>query len=134
MWVLIFLIGCSWLDWVKRSIPVWLLSFASVVVGMFRICHWEKNTMLWLGGAGVGILFFVVSKFTKEAIGYADSWMILLLGIYLGLWDILWLLSISLIISGIVAVILLIKFKYSRKIAFPFIPFLAIAYIGVMWL
>lgn len=90
--------------------------------------------MLWLGGAGVGILFFVVSKFTKEAIGYADSWMILLLGIYLGLWDILWLLSISLIISGIVAVILLIKFKYSRKIAFPFIPFLAIAYIGVMWL
>lgn len=134
MWVLIFLSVCSWLDWKKRSIPVWVLSFASIVIVIFRVFHWEERAILWLGGAGIGILFLAMSKLTKEAMGYGDSWMILLLGIYLGLWDVLWLLSIAFLLSGVMAIVLLVRYKYSRKVSFPFIPFLTIAYIGVMWL
>lgn len=90
--------------------------------------------LLWIGGAGIGILFFFISKYTREAIGYGDSWIILLLGIYLGLWDLLWLLSIAFTVTGVLAVFLLAFRKCSRKITIPFVPFLTLAYVGVMYL
>lgn len=134
MWLLIFLFGCACMDLKTRSLPVWVLTLASVSIGIFRICNWENRTFLWLGGAGVGIMFFIISKYTGEAIGYGDSWMILLLGVYLGLWNVLWLLSIAFVLSGMVSVLVLGKNKYSHKASFPFIPFLAVSYMGVMYL
>lgn len=82
----------------------------------------------------VGVLFLIISKCTKEAIGYGDSWMILLLGVYLGLWNILWLLSIAFVLSGVMSAFVLRKNKYFSKVSFPFIPFLAVSYAGVMYL
>lgn len=134
MWILIFLIGCACLDLKMKSLPVWLLMTASVSLGIYRVCNWEESGALWLGGAGIGILFLIISRLTDEAIGYGDSWMILLLGIYLGLWDILWLLSIAFVLSGMTSVVLLVRNRYSRKLSFPFIPFLALSYAGVMYL
>lgn len=78
--------------------------------------------------------FLMLSKWTREGLGYGDSWMILILGISLGLWDILLLLSIALTCSGILAGILLIKGKWSKKVSFPFIPFLMVGYVGVLYL
>lgn len=103
MWILIFLLGCAWVDLKTRSLPVWVLTLASVSMGIFRVCNWKNSTWLWLGGAVVGVLFLIISKCTKEAIGYGDSWMILLLGVYLGLWNILWLLSIAFVLSGVMS-------------------------------
>lgn len=76
----------------------------------------------------------MLSKWTREGLGYGDSWMILILGISLGLWDILLLLSIALICSGILAIMLLIRGKWSRKVSFPFVPFLMLGYVGVLYL
>lgn len=134
MWVLIFLTICALIDIRKRQIPVWLLILASVCLSIFRILHWRESTVVWLGGIAVGIVFLIVSKLTDEALGYGDSWMILLLGIYLGVWDLLWLLSIAFLLSAIMAAIVLFKNKWSRKAAFPFVPFLAVSYMGVLCL
>lgn len=134
MWVLIFLTICALIDIRKRQIPVWLLILASVCLSIFRILHWRESTIVWLGGIAVGIVFLIVSKLTDEALGYGDSWMILLLGIYLGVWDLLWLLSIAFLLSAIMAAIVLFKNKWSRKAAFPFVPFLAVSYMGVLCL
>lgn len=134
MWILMWLTGCALIDIRKREIPVWILVLASAGIGIFRVLHWENNTAVWIGGIVVGVVFLLVSRFTEEALGYGDSWIILLLGIYLGLWDVLWLLSIAFMLSGVVAAVVLFRHSWSRKAAFPFIPLLAVSYIGVMYL
>lgn len=134
MWVFLFLSGCALIDLRTRKLPVWILVLASGVVVVFRICHWEKHTFLWLGGIAVGAVFLLVSKLTDEALGYGDSWMIMLLGIYLGLWDVLLLLSMAFLLSGMMALVFLIRNKWSKKVSFPFVPFLALSYMGVMCL
>lgn len=134
MWILIFLVGCAWFDLKTKTLPVWFLTTASVLLGLFRIWNWRNDTLLWLGGAGIGILFFLISKCTKEAIGYGDSWIICFLGVYLGLWELLWLLGIAFTLSAMASVLFLMFHNYSGKCSIPFVPFLAISYVGVLYL
>ena len=75
------------------------------------------------GGAGVGILFLLVSKVTREGFGYGDSWAILALGIYLGLWGVLDVLVGTFCFLAVAALVCLTAKKMSRKHTIPFIPF-----------
>ena len=81
------------------------------------------------GGAGVGILFLLVSKVTREGFGYGDSWAILALGIYLGLWGVLDVLVGTFCFLAVAALVCLTAKKMSRKHTIPFIPFLAAGYL-----
>lgn len=134
MWIIIFLLVCTVLDVKTRKLPVWFMLLGSVAAVAFRAINLGEDTVTWVGGIIIGIFFLMLSKWTGEGLGYGDSWMILILGISLGLWDILLLLSIALISSGILAVMLLIRGKWSRKVSFPFIPFLMLGYVGVLYL
>lgn len=134
MWLIIFLLVCTILDLKTRKLPVWFMFLGSTAAIIFRIVNWDSDAINWFGGIIIGIFFLMLSKWTREGLGYGDSWMILILGISLGLWDILLLLSIALICSGILALMLLIKGKWSRKVSFPFVPFLMLGYVGVLYL
>lgn len=134
MWIIVFLVICTILDIKTRSLPVWFMIVGNIAAVVFRLFNWNQRPGLWLGGMAIGLIFLLVSKWTKEGFGYGDSWMILILGISLGLWDILLLLGIALTCSGVLACVLLIKGGWSRKISFPFIPFLMLGYVGVLYL
>ena len=86
-----------------------------------------------MGGIGIGILFFIVSKVTKEAIGYGDSWLILLLGLYLGASKVLQLLFAASLGAAVVSLFYLWKYHWKRNATLPFVPFLVLAYLGVMF-
>ena len=81
------------------------------------------------GGIAVGALFLLVSRITREGMGYGDSWAIFILGIYLGIWKLLEALSAAFLFLGAAAVICLLIKKMSRKYKLPFVPFLAIGYL-----
>ena len=134
VWVIIFLFICTVLDIKTRRLPVWFMIVGNVAAVVFRLLNWGQNTALWIGGIVIGIVFLLLSKWTKEGFGYGDSWMILILGISLGLWDILLLLSIALSCAGLLALFLLARGKWSQKVAFPFVPFLMLGYVGVLYL
>lgn len=134
MWLIVFLTVCTVFDIKTRTLPVWFMILGNVAAVVFRILNWRQENVLWLGGIVIGIVFLLLSKWTKEGLGYGDSWMILILGISLGFRDMLILLSIALICSGLLAVILLARGGWSKKISFPFIPFLMVGYVGVLYL
>ena len=77
-------------------------------------------------------MFLAVSKVTEEAFGYGDSILILIIGSFLGFWDILALLTAAFILAAAFSLILLIRSRFRRKDTFPFVPFLTAAYIGGM--
>ena len=131
--VLIFLAVASVIDWRKREIPMSLLFIMSAGITIFAI--YCKDITIWyrLAGGALGMMLFVVSTVTKEAIGYGDSWLILLLGVQLGIFRVLQLLFVASLLAVLFAVFYLWVRKWNRKATLPFVPFLTIAYLGVMF-
>lgn len=115
----------------KRLNLLFLLSgFLLMTAGFF--CKREIHPLLLATGAGVGIVFLLASRVTGESFGYGDSILIMIMGGFLGFWDILSLLTAAFLLAAVFSVIMLIRKKFNRKTAFPFVPFLMIAYTGGM--
>lgn len=132
-WImLLILIVVSVIDWRKREIPIWILVVMSASVIVFAMYCKDVNIWYRLSGVAFGALFFLVSRVTRESIGYGDSWIILLLGAYLGIFRVLQVLFGASLISAFCALFYLWKCKWKRDATLPFVPFLTIAYLGVM--
>lgn len=115
----------------KRLNLLFLLSgFLLMTAGFF--CKREIHPLLLATGAGVGLVFLLASRVTGESFGYGDSILIMIMGGFLGFWDILSLLTAAFLLAAVFSVIMLVRKKFNRKTAFPFVPFLMIAYTGGM--
>lgn len=112
----------------ERKIPIWMLAAGGAAAAVYQLAMQKVPIVLVLSGAAVGMVFLAVSRGTKEAFGYGDSLLILVLGIYLGFWSLLYLLAGAFFLSALFAAAVLAYRKFKRKTSYPFIPFLAIAY------
>ena len=127
-----FLVYCGILDWKSREIPVWILTlYSAVSVALTLLCREETWSSILVGFC-LGMIFLAVSKLTNEAVGYADSWLITILGVYLGGQGLTWTLFLASFAAGILALLLLWKNKWKRKGGLPFVPFLAVSFLVVV--
>lgn len=127
-----FLTYCGILDWKTREIPMWLLTlYSGVSVGLTFLLREERLGSI-IVGFGIGVIFLLVSKMTKEAVGYGDSWIITILGVYLGGQRLIWTLFLSSFFAGLVALFLLWKNKWKGGSSLPFVPFLAVSFLAVV--
>jgi prepilin signal peptidase PulO-like enzyme (type II secretory pathway) len=118
-----------------RTIPTGGLVLAQLMVSFFIFYQWfagEIDIYLLIGGVTVGLVFLFISHVTREGIGYGDSWMILILGTYLGLWKLLEVLTWAFLGLALVSMGILALKKMSRKSVVPFVPFLAAGYLLTM--
>lgn len=116
-------------DVYSRKIPVCVLVLANVAAVGYQIAVKKDDIWLIIGGIGIGILFLLLGKATHESIGYGDGWAILILGIYLGVWQLLEMLTVAFILLVVASVFCLVWKKMSRKMTIPFYPFLAAGYL-----
>lgn len=127
-----YLAALSIIDWRFRRLPQSFLIMGSVLAVGLTVM---SENVLWkqcLAGLGVGVVFVGFSKITREALGYGDSWVLCILGIYLGVGKLMEVLAAVwslLLIAGIIA---FVKNKRSGKLTFPFVPFLLTGYLS-MW-
>ena len=91
---------------------------------------------IWMRMAGLALggICFLFSYCTREALGYGDSWLILILGIYLGIGKALVLLTVAFLLAGLVCLVGLLWKRWQRQQTIAFIPFLTVAYVGVLLL
>ncbi len=132
--VLLFLMIAAYKDWKTKRISVLFLFVMSVVMLGIRLLIIEESLLSTLGGVAIGVVFFALSKCTKESVGYGDSWLILLLGIFLGGRRVLEVVLIALFFSGMFSIVHCMRRGWNRKQTIPFIPSLTVAYIGVVFL
>ena len=118
------------IKWKKLSLAALMSGFIILTAGF--LCGRNIHVMLLAAGAGVGIVFIVVSRVTEEAFGYGDSILILIMGGFIGFWNILSLLVTAFSMAALFSIFMLLRKKFHRKSAFPFVPFLTAAYIGGM--
>lgn len=118
----------------NREIPMWLIAAGGILSASLGCLSSETSAVLMGAGALVGMLFLLISWMTREAFGYGDSLMIAVTGIYLGFWNLLYMLVWAYVLAAIFAGYVLIQKGFCKKEAFPFVPFLLLAYMGIMCL
>ncbi len=92
----------------KRLNLLFLLSgFLLMAAGFF--CKREIHPLLLATGAGVGLVFLLASRVTGESFGYGDSILIMIMGGFLGFWDILSLLTAAFLLAAVFSVIMLVE-------------------------
>ena len=130
----VFLVVLSVADVRKKRLPLLLLLSGGFFIIAQSFCDRDISVISLAAGGMTGVFVVCVSMITKEAVGYGDSFLILIMGTFLGFWDILYLLMGAFLMAAVFSAVMLIKTRFDRKASFPFVPFLTIAYIGGMLL
>lgn len=132
--VFILLAACSVSDWRKKTISyVLLLALGIVVVAFAFLCD-GISVKMRVVGALIGAVFLLISKMSREAIGYGDSFLILFLGIHMGILATLGVLFVAALLAAVVSLFFLWKCHWKRQATLPFVPFLTISYLGAILL
>ena len=112
----------------RKKIPVYMLIIlaAAGIISNFTVGEFDikKRIIAMLPG----MILLIVSMITKQQIGYGDGMIILIMGLYIDIDDILSIVLSSFLLSSIAAIILMTVFKKKKNFEMAFSPFLLIGY------
>lgn len=93
---------------------------------MILIVDLLMNKEIWIisGGLVWGISFFLISKVSKEALGYGDDIVIFIIGSALGFVATFQILLFSFLIAGALCILIMAVKRMRLRIELPFVPFL----------
>ena len=115
------------IDYKYKKIPVWISVLGGIIGILF--CVGEKRALISILYSIVpGVVLLGFSWITKEVMGYGDGIVLLVLGLFLPLKNILSIGIIAFTLAGMVALVLLVIFQKKGSYQIPFIPFLAVGY------
>lgn len=124
---------CSMEDLREKKISLWKIRLYAAVVLIYEIGRQIGGTEKiseWLIFALTGLLpgigMLIMGKLSKEAVGYGDGYLTLILGFSMGFWETLGVLG--------TAIYLVIIRKKSRDSQIAFVPFLLLGMAGAgLW-
>lgn len=143
MWdkVIFLIIGIMGVeDLRKRMVSLWkIVVFAAVI--LLAVFHTNmqmtdvEKISCYSAAAGSfpGIMLWIIGKAAKGSVGEADSLIILGLGIYMGFWMVMSILTTALLLVFLASALLLIAGKKSKNYEIPFVPFLFVGMAGSMF-
>ncbi len=130
MWVemvlFLFLMVCAVFDGFNRQIPLAVVWLGMLTAACFRAggAMGETNLMVAALSLLPGLGFFLLSFLTREKVGYGDGWVLLMIGLFLGVYRCFLILLFGLMTESVVAIVLLTLGKINRDREIPFVPFL----------
>lgn len=132
--MLTFLAINAYTDFKKKKIyAVSVIGFIIIGVIIFIIKK-DHEFFSLLGGLAIGLLVLIVSRLSSQAVGFGDGLIFLVTGVYLGFSRNLALLLYGLLICGVVSLVLVTFRKWKMKNEIPFVPFVFIAFILMIFL
>ncbi len=122
-------------DWEEKQLPLEWLVFCFVFGVLFLWLNPERqlletllSTLLFAGG------ILLVCKVTRGAIGIGDALVIGLINLILG-WEVAMIVFfLSLVGVGCLGIFLLLLKKVHKKTTIPFVPFILLAVLILVWL
>lgn len=126
------LLFCSLSDIRKGGVRTRILVLMSAMTIFYVALFSGGSYGSSLTGGLLGALFFVLSLISRESFGYADSWLITILGIFMGGKNVLYLIVAAFFMAGLFSLAGILVKHWGKKKSLPFIPFLFLGYIGVL--
>lgn len=124
-----FLFSAAWMDYRKKELPlVFIIAGAGIGI-ILQILSREFSIWNIIIGCLIGVLYLVIGKLTKEAVGYGDGFMLIASGTFLGFQNNVLLLLCGLFLASAFSIGALIFRKMKRKDELPFMPFLFGGYV-----
>lgn len=114
----------------KISIPIVLIYLGMGV--LWRIAFCKADFLSILLGMALGVFLILVSKLCKGAIGMGDGILLIVTGCMLGIQKNFELFFGGLLGAALVSLFLIVIKKVKKNYEIPFIPFLFLAYVGMM--
>lgn len=81
-----------------------------------------------------GIVFLIIGKLSREAFGYGDGIVVLIMGLYIGIQKLVDSLLIALLLAGVWSIVLMVFLKKKKQAEFPFVPFVLLGYLGGLFI
>lgn len=135
IYLMVILLVGSVYDWKYYGLPVWLLlaGISGGVGGILYSLFVEDASLVSVGIAFLpGAIALILSYITREQIGYGDGLLLIAMGGYMNLQQIIVIVGIALAASFVVSVTLVMLKKVGRSQKLPFVPFLFVGSI-VAW-
>ncbi|MCD7709456.1 MAG: prepilin peptidase [Clostridiales bacterium] len=112
----------------KKSIPIWPIIAMGAVGAVLSAIGGEWTSWTVALRFLPGALCLLLGLLSREAVGYGDGLVILCLGAYLSLAELMQLCLAAVTLAGVVALLLMLIMRKGRKTAMPLIPFLLAGY------
>ena len=123
----VYLFWGAWQDLRKKKVRTEYLWFGGMLGIIYRSLGMAAGFGLlrdWLLAFVPGIVMLFVAKITEEKIGYGDGWIFLILGNFLDMMELWYVLQISVLLVVFVSLVLLWSKKVTKEYQIPFLPFL----------
>ena len=113
----------------KKGIKrLWLIGLG--IVGLiFTVADAEVLCVSFLLRFVPGVVFVLLAWATREQIGMGDALLILVMGWYLNAIELVDVCLLAFFIAGLVALVLLVVIKKSKKFELPMVPFIFAGYV-----
>lgn len=125
---------CTIEDICKQRVHSMLVLLFGIVGVTVHLLQRQISIYSLLAGAAIGILVMLLSRASKGMIGDGDGLVLMVTGIYLGGVQNMRLLCGGLFLTAICGICLLFLFRRKRTDTIPFVPFLLLSYMGMLWL
>ena len=118
----------------KKGIKrLWLIGLG--IVGLiFTIADAEVLCVSFLLRFVPEVVFVLLAWATREQIGMGDALLILVMGWYLNAIELVDVCLLAFFIAGLVALVLLVVIKKSKKFELPMVPFIFAGYVVMLCL
>ncbi len=124
----LFLLFCAFFDLRTKQIPLSvLLIFGAIITGLALMNGTLLHRSVW-PKLMPGVVFLLIAFMTKQAVGYGDGVVILLIGILLGVGQCIAVIFIGLILCSLMSLLILVFRRGGRQTQLPFMPFLLTAW------
>lgn len=120
-WILLHLLILATEDIRERQVSMFVILELGLTGAVYAVWTGREPVLL------PGMLLLLFSRFSKEQIGYGDSWLVLALGMWMEGPKLLFMLWAGLALGTASAVCL-------KKKELPLVPFLAAAYVLGEWI
>ena len=122
MSLLLYLIWSAIVDIRTRTISRKMALCFSIIITIAKLSLTPSVSHI-LSSCLPGLCFLLIGILTKQALGYGDGIVVLIIGFALGLPDTIMIILIAFFSAAIISIILLIARK-NKRYSIPFVPFL----------
>lgn len=130
--IILFLLAYSAYTDIKERyvmmVPIYMCFFISIL-GYFIP---NKGEVIDLWGIIPGILLLIIGMVSKGSIGDGDVYIVMIVGLMMGLRNTLTVLLIGSVLSAIYCLFELVAKGKNKKDSIPYIPFILSGYLGML--